>query len=1621
MMRCNVYNCFPKGLLHLPFLAARLSILLLLLGLTALPISAQTACSYVISGPATGTSVDVGGTSVSLGDDAVTGALPIGFNFSFFGSSYSSFVISSNGFISFDLASVNGCCSGQALPNNTTPNSLVAGFWEDLAPNVAGTIGYGVFGTAPARRLVVSYTGVNHYSTGIPVTFQIKLHESSNVVEVVCIDCTTDGGLHTQGIDNPGGSVAFVPSGRNSVSFSSVNETTTFTPVDATVPGLTCPANISVPCTQPVTFSNASGTDNCAFARVAQIAGLASGATFPAGTNTVTFRGRDHGASGSFFNGAGGTFTYIEGDSPQTIALKACESVYGTGNCVVGACGSFTYYYRSGHATCNCSKAEGQYEFVYANSGYTNVGEDYGGANAPVTYVPFVRVKGPNGCTVPNTWLLSNDRLGGNFTNCSFTVTVGAGVTASNAGPDQTICGTSATLAANTPSVGTGAWSVIAGAGGTVTTPASPTSGFTGVAGTTYTLRWTISQAPCASSTDDVIITLRANPTASGAGPDQSLCGTSATLAGNTPTVGTGAWTIISGAGGNIVAPTSPNSTFTGVVGTTYTLRWTISNAPCTASTDDVLITFVSNPTAANAGPDQSICGTSATLAANTPTSGTGAWTIISGAGGNVTTPSSPTSTFTGISGTSYTLRWTISNAPCTASTDDVIIAITTTPTTSNAGPDQSVCATATLAGNTPTSGTGTWSIIAGAGGNIATPTSPTSTFTGVSGTTYTLRWTISNSPCPASTDDVLVTITNNTTLANAGPDQNICGTSTTLAGNTPTIGTGSWSIISGAGGNITTPSDPNSGFTAALGTTYTLRWTITNPPCAPTTDDVVIAGDNVAPAITCPANSTSPNTTSFCSGVVTYSSPVGTDNCPSPVTTQTSGIASGGTFPIGTTTNVFRVTDASGTSATCSFTVTVTDAEAPAISCPGNQSMTAATGLCTQIATFTTPVGTDNCSGMTTAQISGLASGSAFPVGTTTNTFRVTDAVGNSTTCSFTVVVTDAELPVISCGSNIAVNNTTGLCTGVATFSAPIGTDNCSGSTTTQVNGLPSGAAYPLGTTFNAFLVTDAAGNSANCFFEVVVTDAEAPAITCPSTVTVNATTGLCTGTATYTVPVGTDNCTGSATVQTVGLVSGASYPVGTTTNIFRVTDAAGNSTTCAFDVVVVDNQLPSIGCPSSLTVGNDLNQCNAIVNYTSPSGFDNCTGSTTVQVLGIATGATFPLGLTVNTFQVTDGAGNTATCSFNVTVADNQAPAITCPANVSTNANSGLCDASASYTAPVGTDNCAGVSTNQTAGLASGATYPVGVTTNVFTATDAASNVTTCSFTVTILDTQLPTITCPGNTTVAVSSGLCGSIVNYTTPAGADNCASSVTTQTAGLSSGSTFPGGLTTNTFQVTDASGNSATCSFNVTVIDNIVPTITCPANITVNAATGQCSAVVSYTAPVGIDNCPSATTALITGLASGSTFPVGTTSNQYRVTDAAGNSANCFFSVFVNDVEAPTIACPPNITANAAANACNAIVTYTTPVGLDNCTNATTTQIGGNASGATFPLGSTTNTYQVTDITGATSTCSFTVTVTDNLPPIIVCPGNISVNASPLTCDTVVTWTPPTGIDNCHTR
>jgi gliding motility-associated-like protein len=426
------------------------------------------------------------------------------------------------------------------------------------------------------------------------------------------------------------------------------------------------------------------------------------------------------------------------------------------------------------------------------------------------------------------------------------------GVTPSNAGPNQSKCNDgSFTLAGNVPGLGAGTWTVVGSANGaTITTPGANNSTVTGLnVGTSVTLRWTLTNGACTSA-DDVVLSNDASPTAAAAGNDQALCGTNATLAGNTPVVGVGTWTITGGTGGTVTDVNNPLAAFTGTSGTTYTLQWSVVNGSCAASTDNVTIQLDQAPTVSAAGSDQNgVCGT-VSLNANAPVIGTGQWSFAPGGNpdnlGNITDPANRQSNFNGSTGVTYVLRWTISNGTCTSSTDDVQIQYDPTgPTPANAGTDQSICGpSTTLSGNSPTSGTGQWSFAPGGNPNglgvIADVNNQVSSFSGTVGQTYILLWTITSGSC-VSTDQVSVQFNVAPTTSNAGADQALCGTSTTLSANTPAVGTGSWSIVSGTGGSVTTPSSPTSGFTGTLGQTYTLRWSITNGGCSASTDDVAI------------------------------------------------------------------------------------------------------------------------------------------------------------------------------------------------------------------------------------------------------------------------------------------------------------------------------------------------------------------------------------------------------------------------------------------------------------------------------------------------------------------------------------------------------------------------------------------------------------------------------------------------------------------------------------------------------------------------------------------------------------------------------------------------------------
>jgi hypothetical protein len=167
------------------------------------------------------------GTTVSLSDDSVSGALPVGFDFSYYGIVYNNFYISSNGFLTFNGSSGNGCCSGGVIPSSGDENNLIALVWEDLNPASGGTIRYETVGTAPDRKLVMEYDAVPFYGSSDAVTTQVQLFETSNRIEIHSTLIPANGNA-TMGIENQDGSMGLPVPGRNSQTWSCSNDYVAF-------------------------------------------------------------------------------------------------------------------------------------------------------------------------------------------------------------------------------------------------------------------------------------------------------------------------------------------------------------------------------------------------------------------------------------------------------------------------------------------------------------------------------------------------------------------------------------------------------------------------------------------------------------------------------------------------------------------------------------------------------------------------------------------------------------------------------------------------------------------------------------------------------------------------------------------------------------------------------------------------------------------------------------------------------------------------------------------------------------------------------------------------------------------------------------------------------------------------------------------------------------------------------------------------------------------------------------------------------------------------------------------------------------------------------------------------
>ena len=456
--------------------------------------------------------------------------------------------------------------------------------------------------------------------------------------------------------------------------------------------------------------------------------------------------------------------------------------------------------------------------------------------------------------------------------------------------------------------------------------------------------------------------------------------------------------------------------------------------------------------------------------------------------------------------------------------------------------------------------------------------------------------------------------------------------------------------------------------------------------------------------------------------------------------------------------------------------------------------------GMCGAVINYTIPTNSD-CAGMYIQ--SNPPSGSFFSVGTTTVNVVARDNLGHVDYCSFNVTIEDAQVPqFIICPSDTVLYTNPGewWTQLFYNFSAD---DICS--STSLSSSHPSGSYFSIGTTEVTCIAVDSSGNADSCTFTVTVIDNEAPVLTCPDTIMVQAEPSACGATAEFTITA-SDNSKEVSIFSS--LDSGTFVPVGTTEVQVTANDPYGNSDSCSFVIIVQDVEPPHIECISDIIVPNDIGDCGAIVDF-SLTATDNC-GDPLIEYSSVS-GSFFPIGSTLVVVTATDQSANKDSCQFYVIVEDTEAPQITPPNNILMPAEFNECGAVVSYSYSV-SDNCDQFTVTES--VESGTFFEVGSTLVILHVEDNSGLEASDSFLVVVEDTQNPLIDGSLQKTVMSDSGFYGAFVEYQ-PTVTDNC--QLESVILNPPSGSFFELGTHPVSLVVSDIHGNSDSINFNVSVL------------------------------------------------------------------------------------------------------------------------------------------------------------------------------------------------------------
>lgn len=706
--------------------------------------------------------------------------------------------------------------------------------------------------------------------------------------------------------------------------------------------------------------------------------------------------------------------------------------------------------------------------------------------------------------------------------------------------------------------------------------------------------------------------------------------------------------------------------------------------------------------------------------------------------------------------------------------------------------------------------------------------------------------------------------------------------------------------------------------------------------------------------------------------------------------------------------TAVLEATDISGNTVTCTASISVVDTVSPVAQCQNRTVFLNASGIAVVAATQIDNVSYDNCS-IVSYTINGGVSQTytCANVGTNAATLQVTDASGNSSTCTATITVVDTVRPTAICRSTPLTVTLSSGASGSATVNAialngsPSGSNDACGVAAFLINGVPAYTYHcnETGANIATLTVRDASGNSSSCVTTVTVNDVTLPIARCRNITTyigASGTVRVPARTVDNTTTPSTDNC--GIVSWTIGGQDTLTYNCANTGNnvvTLSIRDASNNVATCNAIITVMDTTPPIAQCQNLTIFLNAGGTANVSAAQIDAGSYDNC--SVNSRLINGAVSQVYTcanIGTNPAILQITDASGNSSTCTATITVIDTSGATPTAQCQ---NATITLSSVNGTATIPASAINttCGAIDT-MTVSPSIVSCANIGVITVILTVTDVNGVSTTCPASVTVQDVAAPIMLCRPDTAYLDASGMAPEFPADIDNGSFDPCGLSSLTISRLLTSGastvtySCVDLGNNPVILIATDVYGNIGSCTTTVRVMDTLRPIAQCQ-NLTVFLnSSGAASINASQIDNTSSDNCGTGSLSYAINGASSQTYTcanVGINTAILQITDASGNTSTCASTITVMDTTPPTMTCPPtpiNLYLTNGSLVINQALLNTLTFPLDNCGNVTATFNG--QSSLTFncsQVGST-QTINVTlmDAWGNSSNCIMMANILD---------------------------------------